>query len=121
MQTTSFCLLPLLRVRKKLLDLSHTYGCNHDIEFNPSKSSVIYIDFRKAGNGQSMTIGGKMLNVVSSFSYLGHIIYNDLSDYANLKAKSRHIYAKNNTLCQKFHMCSTAVKVKLFTAYFGNV
>ena len=62
-----------------------------------------------------------MLNVVSSFSYLGHIICNDLSDDANLKAKSRQIYARNNTLCHEFHMCSTAVKIKLFTAYFSNV
>ena len=44
-------------------------------------------DPRKAGNAQSMTIGGKILNVVTSFSYLGHIICNDLSDDADLKAK----------------------------------
>ena len=31
------------------------------------------------------------------------------------------MFAKSNTLRQKFHMCSTAVKVKLFTAYFSNV
>ena len=49
------------------------------------------------------------------------IICNDLSDDADLKAKSRQMYAKSNTLRQKFHMCSTAVKVKLFTAYFSNV
>ena len=28
---------------QNLLDLSHTYGCNHSIAFNPSKSSVIII------------------------------------------------------------------------------
>ena len=82
---------------QKLLVLSHTYGCNHDIEFNPSKSSVMYIDSRNAGNAQSLTIGGKMLNVVTSFSYLGHIICNDLSDDADLKAKSRQMHAKSNT------------------------
>ena len=49
------------------------------------------------------------------------IICNDLSDDADLKAKSRQMYAKSNTLRQKLHMCSTAVKVKLFTAYFSNV
>ena len=81
----------------------------------------MYIDSRKAGNARTMTIGGTILNVVNSFSYLGHIICNDLSDDADLKAKSRQMYAKSNTLRQKFHMCSTAVKVKLFTAYFSNV
>ena len=112
---------PSAKGLQKLLDLSHTYGCNHDIEFNPLKSSVMNIDSRKAGYAQSMTIGGKTLNTVTSFSYLGHIICNDLSDDADLKAKCRQMYAKSNTLRQKFHMCSTAVKVKLFTAYFSNV
>ena len=31
-----------------------------------------------------MTIGGEILNVVTSFSYLGHIICNDLCDDADL-------------------------------------
>ena len=56
---------PSAKGLQKLLDFSHTYGCNHDVEFNPSKSCVMYIDSRKAGNAQSMTIGGKILNVVS--------------------------------------------------------
>ena len=33
----------------------------------------MYIDSRKASNARRMTIGGKMLNVVTAFSYLGHI------------------------------------------------
>ena len=120
---------PSAKGLQKLLDISHTYGCNYDIEYNPSKSSIMYIDSRKAGNARSMTIGGKILNVVTAFSYLGHIICeylghiicDDLSDEADLKAKSRQMYAKSNTLRNKFHMCSSAVKVKLFTAYFNNV
>ena len=112
---------PSAKGLQKLLDISQTYGCNYDIEYNPSKSSIMYIDSRKAGNARSMTIGGKILNVVTAFSYLGHIICDDLSDEADLKAKSRQMYAKSNTLRNKFHMCSTAVKVKLFTAYFNNV
>ena len=31
---------------QKRLALSQTYGCSHDIEFNPSKSNVMYIDPR---------------------------------------------------------------------------
>ena len=61
------------------------------------------------------------LESVTSFSYLGHIICNHLSDDADLRARSRQMYAKSNTLRQKCHMCSTAVKVKLFTAYLSNV
>ena len=32
---------PSAKGLQKPLDISHTYGCNHDIEFNPSKSSVM--------------------------------------------------------------------------------
>ena len=95
---------PSAKGLQKLLDISHTYGCNYDIEYNPSKSSIMYIDSRKAGNARSMTIGGKILNVVTAFSYLGHIICDDLSDEADLKAKSRQMYAKSNTLRNKFHI-----------------
>ena len=93
---------------QKLLDISHTYGCNYDIEYNPAKSSIMYIDSRKAGNARSMTIGGKILIVVTAFSYLGHIICDDLSDEADLKAKSRQMYAKSNTLRNTFQ-CSAQV------------
>ena len=54
-------------------------------------------------------------------SHILDIMCNDLSDDADLKPKSRQMYAKRNTLCHKFHMCSTAVKDKLFTAYFSDV
>ena len=59
---------------------------------------------KKTGKAQSMTIGGKMLNDVTSFSYLVHIICNDLSLDADLKAKSRQMHAESNTLRQKCHI-----------------
>ena len=67
---------PSAKGLQKRLDLSHTYGCNHDIEFNPSKSCAMYIDSRKAGNTQTMTIGGKMLLPLShTFDILYVAIY----------------------------------------------
>ena len=51
----------------------------------------MYIDSRKASDARRMTIGGKMLNVVTAFSYLGHIIGNDISGDGDLKAKSRQM------------------------------
>ena len=75
----------------------------------------MYIDSRKAGNAKSMTICVEMLNVLTAFSYRGHITCNDVSDDADLKAKSRQMYTKSNTLRQKCHtLCSTAVKGQAF-------
>ena len=40
---------PSAKGLKKLVGISHTYGCNHDIEFNHSKFSVIQIHLFKKG------------------------------------------------------------------------
>ena len=34
---------PFAKGLQKLLDMCFTYGCSHDIQFNPSKSVVMYI------------------------------------------------------------------------------
>ena len=38
---------PSAKGLQKLLAMCFTYGCSHDIQFNPSKSVVMYIDYRK--------------------------------------------------------------------------
>ena len=87
---------------QKRLDISHTYGCNHDIEFNPSKSSVMYIDFRKAGNAKAMAIGGKCSMLLPLSHTLDILLCNDLSDDADLKAKSIQMYAKSKPCLRNF-------------------
>ena len=75
---------------QKLLDMCFTYGCSHDIQCNPSKSVVMYIDSRKVGVARPMVIGRDQLNFVSYYTYIGHIICDDLSDESDMKAKARH-------------------------------
>ena len=86
-----------------------TYGCSHDIQFNPSKSVVMYIDSRKLGAARPMVIGSDQLNFVSYYTYLGHIICDDLYDESDMKAKARQMYARSNMLRQRFHFCSADV------------
>ena len=98
----------------KLLDMCFNYGCSHDIQFNPLKSVVMYIDSRKLGAARSMMIGSDQLNFVSNYTYLGHIICDDLSDESDMKAKSRQMYARRNMLRHRFHFRTFDVKNKLF-------
>ena len=51
----------------------------------------MYIDSRKLGAARSMMIGSDQLNFVSNYTYLGHIICDDLSDESDMKAKSRQM------------------------------
>ena len=66
-------------------------------------------------------IGGDKLNFVTTYTYLGHIIRDDLSDEADVKSKARQLYAKRNMLRQRFHFCTAAVKNKLFTTFLNNI
>ena len=95
-------------------------GCSHDIQFNPSKSVVMYIDYRKLGAARPMVIGSDQLNFVSYCTYLGHIICDDLSDESDMKAKARQMYARS-MLRQRFHFCSADVKNKLFSTFVNNI
>ena len=106
---------------QKLLDTCFNYGCSHDIQFNPLTSVVMYVDSRKVEVVMPMMIGGDKLNFVTTYTYLGHIIRDDLSDEADVKARARQLYAKSNMLRQRFHFCTAAVKNKLFTTFFNNI
>ena len=81
----------------------------------------MYFDSRNAILAREMTLGRTKLNFATSCKYLGHVICNDLSDEVDIQAKVRHLYAKSNMLRLKIHFCSSAVKNKLFTAYFSHV
>ena len=81
----------------------------------------MYIDSRKLGAARPMVIGSDQLNFVSNYTYLGHIICDDLSDESDMKAKARQMYARSNMLRQRFHFCSSDVKNKLFATFFNNV
>ena len=81
---------PSAKGLRKLLDTCFNYGCSHDIQFNPLKSVVMYVDSRKVEVARPMMIGADKLNFVTTYrpTYLGHIIRDDLSDEADVKAKA---------------------------------
>ena len=80
----------------------------------------MYVDFRKFEVARPMMIGGDKLNFVTTYTYLGHVIRDDLSDESDVKAKARQLYAKSNMLRQRFHFCTAAIKNKLFATFFNN-
>ena len=107
---------PSAKGLQQLLDMCFTYGCSHDIQFNPLKSVVMYIDSRKLGAARPMMIGSDQLE--PCFELHLSWSYDDLSDESDMKAKARQMYARSNMLRQRFHFCSSGVKNKLFTTFF---
>ena len=90
--------------------MSGNYGCSHDIQFNPLESVVMYIDSRKFEAARSMMIGSDQLNFVSNYTYLGHIIFDDLFDKFNMKAKAMQMHTRSNILRQRFHFVLPMLK-----------
>ena len=58
-----------------------------NLYFTISKSPVIFVDTMKYGHMKNIMLGLKTLNVTKSYTYLGHIITDNLCDEANIKAK----------------------------------
>ena len=79
------------------------YGCDNDIIFNSSKSQVICFDTMKYGHMKNIMLGQKTLNVTKSYTYLDHIITDNLGDEADIKAKVGCIYGRSNILLRKFY------------------
>ena len=56
--------------------------------------------------------------VTKSYTYLGHIITDNLCDEADIKAKVGCLYGRSNILRRKFYLnCSERVKNRLFSSY----
>ena len=65
----------------------------------------------------SFILEGKELKFVKEFMYLGHIIYHDLKDDADIDREVRNMFFKANMLVPKFGKCSSAVKITLFKSF----
>ena len=85
-----------------LLDGCYIYGCEYDVQFNASKSLIMYFDSRNTNVAREMTLGRTKLNFATSCKY--YVICNDLSDEADIQAKVRLIYAKSNMLRKNFNI-----------------
>ena len=53
--------------------------------------------------------------MTKSYTYLGHIITDNLCDEADIKAKVGCLYGRSNILLTKFYFCFERVKNRLFS------
>ena len=66
-------------------------------------------------------INNDTIEVVKSYTYLGHIITNNLSDDLDILKQRRKFFAKGNSILRKFVMCTTEVKLTLFNSYCSTI
>ena len=61
------------------------------------------------------------MQVVTSYTYLGYIVFNNYIDDMDIKRQARSFYAYANLLIRKFVNCNSAVKLSLFRTYCINM
>ena len=65
----------------------------------------------------SFSLGHEVINFVTQFKYLGHLLTNCLSDDADINREIRNIFVRTNILIRRFSNCSLDVKAILFKTY----
>ena len=78
-------LAPSAKGMQRLIDAAYKYGCQYDIIFNSSKSQMMLFDTRTIDHTVDYSIGSSIMNETTSYTYLGHIITNNLSDDADIE------------------------------------
>ena len=114
---------PTRRGLQKLISECEAFSEPHSIQFNIKKSKYMVIRAKNFENFDfgEVTLRNAVLEKVSTFKYLGHVITDDCNDDSDIMRHCRYLYATGNSIIRKFWYCSIPVKLKLFRVYCGNV
>ena len=115
-------LSPSWRGLQSLISLLYKLAKDIDLSCNLRKTvsmvfSPIHPNKMVAKLFPQFSVGGVLIESVSSFKYLGHIITNNLSDDDDIRREIRNMFLRTNILLRKFRNCSTSVKRVLFNTY----
>jgi len=105
----------------ELLQVCESFADDHDMLFNSSKSAIMIIRNRTMKTMNARLLEFRLCNdvipTVDKYKYLGHILCDNFRDDDDMLRQCRHLYAQGNVLKHRFHMCSVAVKLKLFRTF----
>ena len=71
--------------------------------------------------GENLNMERILLEFVSEFPYLGHIITNNLTDTADIEHRRRKLCSLGNMITRRFAFCHQDTKFLLFRTYCYNV
>ena len=114
---------PTTRGLYKLINECQKYGIEYDILYNPIKSAVMFIKpkFMSKLGMPTFKISDENIKVVNEYTYLGHILTDNMSDDMDILRQRKKIYAQGNNIRRKFYMCPLDVKLTLFRSYCSSL
>ena len=114
---------PSTRGLFRLIAECQKYGIEFDILYNPLKSAVMFIKpkFMSDLVMPTFKLFNENIKVEHKYTYLGHILTDNMSDDLDILRQRKKIYAQGNNIRRKFYMCSPDVKVTLFKSYCSSM
>ena len=93
------------------------------MKFNENKSVVLNFKGHifKANPSAKLYLNGSLMKTAVSYTYLGHIINNNLNDNKDIEGQLKNFYGKSNMLLRTCGSCSYAVKLQLFVSCCGSM
>jgi hypothetical protein len=107
---------------QKLLIICEQFAIANNIAYNVKKTVCMCVKPKSFKNLRlpEFVLNGKVLNYVSTHSYLGVMLNEDRSDNHDLLRQLKSLYARGNMVVRKFKHCSENVKMQLFKTYCSN-
>ncbi|CAL4180217.1 unnamed protein product, partial [Meganyctiphanes norvegica] len=114
---------PSTRGLFKLIAECQKYGIEYDILYNPLKSAVMFFKpaFMSKIKMPNFTMNNENIKVVHEYTYLGHILSDNMSDDLDILRQRTKLFAQGNSIRRKFYMCTIDVKLTLFRAYCATL
>ena len=106
-----------------MLSICGKFAERHFIEFSTTKSvcmNIVPIGCARF-KPPSVYLCGTVLEYVSEFTYLGHVITGDFKDDNDIINQTRKLSARGNALIRQFNVCNKDTKRVLFVTYCYSV
>ena len=113
---------PSTRGLFKLIKECEKYGMESEILYNPLKSAVMFFrpKYMLKLEMPVFKLNDANIKVVNEFTYLGHILSDNMSRIYIMRQR-RKIYAQGNNLRRNFFMCYLDIQLTLFRLYIGSL
>ena len=107
----------------ELLRVCDNYAFEHLITYNTKKTKCMYFKAKDCNMRRLpvIVLSGNRIEYVNEFTYLGHVITDDLRDDSDIMSQNRKLCARGNMLVRQFKSCTIDVKRQLFLTFCSTI
>ncbi len=111
-------LAPSVSALRMMLRTCEEFAVRHGLSFNPSKTQLIRFGKQPSSSCSAVVyLCGSQLSFVNTVVHLGHLLEYNLSDSADILAKTRDFTRKANLMLYTFSAADPFVKTRLLQSF----